>query len=53
MNQEVGEVGCVGKIGGFCMERLCMAFKIKMRRMENGWRSIEMVSKRGKGVWRD
>ena len=48
MNQEVGEVGCVGKIGGFCMERLCMAFKIKMRRMEKGWRSIEWFLKEAK-----
>ena len=46
-------MGCVHKLDGFCMERMCIAFKIKMGGMERGWRRIEMVSKRGKDVWRD
>ena len=29
-----------------------MDFKIKMERMERGCRRFEMVSKRGKGVWK-
>ena len=29
-----------------------MDFKIKMEEMERDWRRFEMVSKRGKGVWR-
>ena len=29
-----------------------MTFKIRMEGMESGWRRIEMVSKRGKGIWR-
>ena len=29
-----------------------MNFKIKMEGVERGWRRFEMVSKRGKGVWR-
>ena len=29
-----------------------MAFKIKIEGMERDWRRFELVSKRGKGVWR-
>ena len=43
---------CLKSLVGFCTERMCMDFKIKMEGMERGWRMIEMVSKRGKGVWR-
>ena len=43
---------CLESLVGFCMERMCMDFKIKMEGMERAWRRFEMVSKRGKGVWR-
>ena len=40
---------CLESLVGFYMKRMCMAFK---RKMERGWRRIEMDSKGCKGVLR-
>ena len=45
-------MGCVGKLGGLCKEKFGNDFKMRMKGMEGGWKRFEVVSMRGKGVWR-